>query len=234
MKAKRRHELKENVLAQELGKLKHFFSKHGGWIFGTVVAAGLGFLIVWNVRARKRDDLTAQRVQYAQLLERMDVNRDERLAGFVRLAENAKDPIIAADSAIRAGNICSQQYLELLRSPAASKGRLESHRNAEKYYGMVIAQHADKKPILANAYYGLGILAENSGEKEAALARYEQAIEAGGPNHPVAVELKQRRDKLQEWFAQKQFPQTYPADSRPATSSAPGAEAPASMPAASD
>ena len=38
MKSERRHELKENVLASELGRLRDLLNRYGNWIMGAVLA----------------------------------------------------------------------------------------------------------------------------------------------------------------------------------------------------
>ncbi len=226
MKAKRRHELKENVLAQELEKLKVFLGKYGGWIAGAVVAAMIVLLIVWQLRAREHRVLDRERTQHRKLTSGSGMKRDDRLAGYLQLAETAKDPIIAADCRIRAAHMYSQDYLDVLGVPSASGRAEQSRQRAEELYRTVIARHSDRRQIVTNAYYGLGILAMNSEEKEKARQWFKQAA-AGGANHPAAIDAKKRLDKLEEWFQSVKYPKTRPATQPAAASSPASGPAPA-------
>ncbi len=237
MRAKRRHELKENILAHELAKLRQFLSKYGSWIALAIVAVAVVLVVVWRLRAQEQAGFAREKQELDLYCTHPDMPRKDRLDNFCRLAESAEDPLVAASSAIEAGNMYSQDYEDHVRAgDADGPDARQARDNAARYYRMALERHARVKPKLkptaATAHYGLGILAENQGDKAAARRHYEQALALGGKGHQAGVHLQ----RLDEWFAARRFPATRPATapattSAPAATSAPGATAAGSRPA---
>ncbi len=231
MKARRRHELKENILAHELRKLRQFLSKYGSWIALAIVAVAVVLVVVWRLRAQEEAGFAREKQELELYRTHPDLPRKDRLDNFRRLAESAEDHWVAASSAIEAGNMYSQDYEDYVRAgDADGPDARQARDNAARYYRMALERCGRAKPKLkptaATAHYGLGILAENQGDKAAARRQHEQAVALGGKDHLAGVHLQ----RLDEWFAARPFPATRPATG-PATASAPAATAPASRPA---
>jgi len=211
MKSKRRHELKENVLAHELQQAKSFLSRYGGWVAGAALVVAIGWLIYGQLRGRQERARAAERDRFDVLNRSARMEKAERLKGFLDLAGSAEDPVTAAASAVRAANIHSQDFLTALQQDNSEQAE-EARRNAEKYYRMAIAAHPELKQICANARLGLGILHENNGDMEGARTEYEAAEKLAGPG---ASEATRRLAKLDAWFATRPLPRSRPA-TRPA------------------
>ena len=90
MKAKRRHELKENVLAHELGLLRGLFKKYGNWILGALVAAVVIFLIVRYFSGREQRRLQEAVAHFSEALRINpgDTEARENLRAFERAVES--------------------------------------------------------------------------------------------------------------------------------------------------
>ena len=223
MKAKRRHELKENVLARELVQLKEFFSRYGTWLLVGAAAVGLVLLVVGRVRASRRQALYAERARYAELTRSPSIKEEERLKGLAELAETARDPLTAADAAIAAADLWSQRYIDALvrsASPEADKAR----RKAEELYNLVITRYAQQSRHVAKAHFGLGALAESAGDKQAAERHYRKASQMLNRGYPVVLEAQRRLAALAD-FREVRFATTLPT--QPTTSTAPAASGPA-------
>jgi len=222
MKAKRRHELKENVLAHELGQLREFFSRHGSWIAGAIVAAVIAVVVVSQLHTRSERALAAEKQRYRLLADPPgDMDPEERLKGFEELAADASDRAVAASAAVWAGNLCSQRYLNLLDEADAPEAR-EAYARAERNYRSVIERHADQPRLVVNAWRGLGVLAENRGDQAEALACYKRVTAMGPADHPAVTDVTGRIEHLEEWFRTRRFPTTRPTTRPSATAPAGG------------
>lgn len=242
MKTRRRHELKENVLAHELGKIKDFFNRYGNWITGAVVAALIVFLIVWHYRARSARELAEQRNNYETFRREIyePEKRDSAEAGLIELAENARDPFISALACVDVADFCSSRYADALRRSDAAQTQ-QYRRKAEKYYRLVIQKHPDRNPFVARAHFGLGMLAENQADWTTARSEYEQVRRLVNSAYPVAIEAQLRLNRLDGWSKPVRFattePATAPATTAPATTepaTAPATTEPASAPATTE
>lgn len=227
MKARRRHALKENVLAHELGEIKSFFSRYGNWVLAGVVAVVIVVLVVLYYQKLSKKRLADEAAEYERLARYANIEEDVRLNGLIELAETAKDPVVGAGSAVYVGDICSHKRLDALRRanhPAARDWR----QKAERFYRLVIERYPERKLFQAKAHLGLGVLAEDGGELESARAAYEQARRSVNDAYPVAREAQRRLANLQAWSEPVRFATTTQA-SQPATG--PSATQPASRPA---
>ncbi len=241
MKARRRHALKENVLAHELGQIRAFFSRYGNWVLAGVTAVAIVLLVVWYYVNLSRGRAAEELAEYQRLSRSVGIEEQARLNGLVNLAETAKDQVVAAASAVFAGDLCAQKHLDAV----VAQDRAEAPQwrdKAEKYYHLAIEKYPERKMFRAKAHLGLGILAEDAGNVEAARAEYEQASRLVNESYPVAMEAQRRLANLQTWERPARFatttqasqPATSPAATRaaPGPATAPSARPPATSPAA--
>ncbi|OPX24088.1 MAG: hypothetical protein B1H04_02835 [Planctomycetales bacterium 4484_123] len=226
MKARRRHELKENVLARELVQLREFFSRYGTWMLTGVIAAGLVVLIVTRVRSSRRQALYAERVRYAELTRDASMKDDQRLKGLAELAETARDPLTAANAAIAAADLWSRKYVGALIRSSSSEAD-EARRKAEELYNLVLTRYPQQSRHVAKAHFGLGALAESAGDKQAAEDHYSQAARMLNRGHPTVLEAERRLAALAD-LREVKFATTLPT--RPAATSAPATRPAASGP----
>ncbi len=162
MKSRRRHELQQNVLDAELGKVVGFFKKRGSWIaWGVLIAALIVFLVVY-VRGRGRREIEKLQARYDQLMSvqfRPGVDIAEILAGFKALVDQDDDERIAALACVRVANM----YAASSRSASQRTGSewLTFVAQAEKYYHRAIENFPDERLAVAEAHLGLAKLAES-------------------------------------------------------------------------
>ncbi|MCK4275288.1 MAG: hypothetical protein KAX78_02165, partial [Phycisphaerae bacterium] len=162
MKAKRRHELQQNVLASEIGKTVEFFRKWGTYIAWGLLIVALVVLVVLYSRSKTRQRAEELQAKYDRLVAKQfdpSANLDDLLAGFRGLADQDDNRRIAADSCVYAGAVCARQGAAgELTSPALL---LESPlQQAAEYYRRAISEFPDQNEAVAKAHFGLGELAE--------------------------------------------------------------------------
>ncbi|MCK4625292.1 MAG: tetratricopeptide repeat protein [Phycisphaerae bacterium] len=236
MKAQRRHELQENVLAHELGQIKTFFNRYGNWITGVIVAVLIVLLVVWHYRSRSAAELLEQAAMFETLKQGIyePDKQASSLEAMVDLAQDARDPLISASASMFAADFCVRQYIVDLRNPEGKQAG-EYREKAKKHYNLVIEKHSDWKIFVAKAHLGLGILAENAADWTTAKSEYELVTRSLDDTYPVWVEAQRRLNNLKVWKEPFRFATTLPTTA-PATAPAtkPADTQPASKPALTD
>jgi len=226
MKARRRHELKENVLAHELGQIKTFFNKYGNWILAGATAVAVVLLVIWYSDTRSARALAEEKARFDRLMRDSSMSEKDRLAGLDDLARGAKNPVVAASAGVFLGDMYSDRHLTAVNASdtlAANRARA----NAEKYYRFVISEYAERALLVARAHFGLAVMAENAKQTDQARKHYEAVKRLVKPSLPVALDAALRLAQLKRWSATVPFATT----TRATTASAP-ASGPASAPAA--
>ncbi len=226
MKAQRRHELQENVLAHELGQMKTFFNRYGNWITGVVVAALIVLLIVWHYRSRSAAELLEQAAMFETLKQSIyePDKQASSLEAMVDLAQSARDPLIAASASVFVADFYARQYMTDLRNPEGKQAG-EYREKAKTYYNLVIEKHSGWKIFVAKAHLGLGILAENAADWTTAKSEYELVKRSLDDTFPAWIEAQRRLNNLKIWKEPFRFattlpttvPATKPADTQPAS-----------------
>jgi len=195
MKAQRRHELKENVLAHELTKLREIFAKYGNWIVGALAAAAIVLLVARYYVGRGEAQYMSEKARFERLVGG-ELKDDERLEGLEDMAHNATDEVLGASSAIWAGSFCADRFLKALQVSPAEAAR--HRKKAEEFYRIVLSKYPGRKLFAAKAQLGLGVMAENAGDRTAAMERYRQVAPLVHGRHPVAVEAMRRLNRLRQ------------------------------------
>lgn len=222
MKAQRRHELQENVLAHELGEIKTFFNRYGNWILGLAVATMVVLLIVWHYRSRSATELVEQSARFETLKRDVYVQDKQAsaLEGLVDLAEDARDPLLSASAYMLSADFCAEQYVTGLRRSDSQQAD-QYRKKAEEYYRLVIEKHHDRNVFVARAHLGLGMLAESAADWATARSEYEQVRRLLNDGFPVSAEAQRRLNNLEVWSKPFRFattaPTTEPATTGPAT-----------------
>ena len=175
MKSRRRHELKQNVLDAELGKVVEFFRRRGTYVAWGVLGLALIALIVWYVYRRHHGRLAAIQTDYDNLVwSQNDPDSEARvLSGLQSLADQGKDKWIAADACVRVGDIFARQALAAKRQP----DRQELMEKAARYYRKAIDEFPDYSLARGKAHFGLAKLAESRGDFAAASESYHAVAE---------------------------------------------------------
>jgi len=199
------------VLAHELVKLKSGLSKYGSWIFVAVLLAGIAVVVVKQLQARSERHLAAQKDELNRLSgSDPDLTPDQRLAGLMKLAAEAKDPNVGAQAGVIAGNSYHSRYLVASdRSSKESRGFLDEARKA---YQLVLDRHGGQKLFAAQADYGLGSLAETLDDFAGAKAHYEAAAGLVDKTEQVAKDARAQIEKLATLATSVPFATTRPAE----------------------
>ena len=208
MKARRRHDLKQNVLDAELAKGVKFLKKRGAHIaWGVLIAALIIFAVVY-IRSRKTSAMGNVQARFRQLTryadnpglaqDSPDASADNVLAGFKELAQQDTDERIAALSTVRVGEIYAQRaFVAAATDKTAQEGFLE---DSAGYYRKAIASFPEQSQAVARAHLGLAQLAETRGDLDAARTEYK-AVAAMGARAPanmveLAADSLKKLDKL--------------------------------------
>jgi tetratricopeptide (TPR) repeat protein len=229
MKAKRRHELHENVLSAELVQIIEFAKKRGAAIVvGLLILALVGLVVAWAYgKAReKRENL---QLQLERTATDATLTPTERITILEGLAGQDDDKRIAAGAFIALGNEFFSRMI--VAGPRdATEWRVLYDRAASDYRS-VINSYPDQKPSVLEAHLGLGKLAETLGDFDAARSEYQTALrmtELSG--HPAIRRVQDSLDQLEDLARPILMASTRPAGltTAPATqpSTAPGETAP--------
>ena len=175
MKAKRRHELQENVLSSELAQVVGFFKKRGSAIaWGVLIAALIVFVIVY-VRGKSQKKAARLQQDFDTAMTAATLTPEARKDILRSLAEQNDDERIAALSVVRLGDI----YLAEMTVAGPTTDPVEWKRlgdEAGRWYRVAIDSFGDETLPVAKAHFGLGKLAENRRDFETARVEYQAAI----------------------------------------------------------
>lgn len=242
MKSERRHELKENALASEFGKMRSFFDRYGNYVLLVAGAAVLIFVVTWvwhgrSQRARAEENALFENAQMS-VLEK-GPGAKPALADLANLAENAHVKALGAKAAVLSGDVYLQVYIE-----AVAKGQEEqaadARKSVEQYYRLALDKYKGQTLQAAQAHYGLGVMHETAGQRDEALKEYKVAAELGGKNYQIGKMAAEAGKALESQSQPARLATTTSAPGgaivfRPTTSTAPAsmpASGPAGLPAA--
>jgi hypothetical protein len=215
MKAERRHELHENVLAHELSRLREFFDKHGNWITAVIVAAAIVVLVVWYVRGRNQRLLAEEQVSFNEALSSPSLETKDRVSRLEQLANDARDPLVGAESAVFLGDIFADQCLKAIVR-GSDEQAAELRARSASFYKLALDKYPKQRVTAARAHFGLASLAETVGDMVTAKAEYALAEQAAGPNYPVTAEARMELENLPLATQPVRFATTTQATTAPA------------------
>ncbi len=195
MRARRRHELQQNVLNAELAKALEFLRRRRTLIVWTVVLAAMAILVVTYAVRTAQNKRRALQVTYDRLVTSPTLSRQEFLDGMKSLAESSDDRL-AALATVQVGKYYAAQFL-------AAGGQSDDPRQrdlrdqAAAYYRRAIEAFPGQTLIVGEAHLGLGRLAESVGDVTTAANEY-QAVQqmADLAGTPVLVEAAEALDRL--------------------------------------
>ncbi len=197
MKAKRRHELQENVLSAELTEIVQFFKERGSTLILIVLVTLIvifGVYYFYSSSAEKSAE--AQRKLTMVLTEiGQDMLQKERLLMGL---SGGPDKRVAARATVALGDLYS---LELgMKESSNTLDRQHLMDSARSKYESVLRTFSEQKEAVALAYMGLGSLAETSKQFDIARSQYEAAKAVSGiegyPVYDQAVEAMGELDEL--------------------------------------
>ena len=246
MKAQRRHELKENVLAHELVQVKEFFGRYGTWILIAVAAAAVVYLGYGRLKTSRQAEYANEKTRYTELVVTREMKPQERAEGLANLFETARNPVIAAAAGLEAGQTWARMHMDaLVRSDVVPTEQADTYRRkAQEMFEKVLAAQPEKLWTQAGAHEGLALVAENmalaavtAGDETAtkqyvaqAQEQYQEVARLLGPSDPATRNARERIEALNH-IGPIRFATTLPApETQPAPATAP-ATAPGTAPA---
>jgi hypothetical protein len=175
MKSRRRHELQENVLAAEIGKVAEFLrTKRGSHVAtGVLVAA----LVLFGCVIISRFMSTRSSARHEDLQRRWDLalsgqlKPDERISTLIDLADQDDNERIAALAGVELGY---HYALQSLASRQASE-RAALAEKAGQWYLQTIEKFPKQQLAVAKAHYGIGKLRESVRQFKTAAESYRKA-----------------------------------------------------------
>lgn len=220
MKTARRHELRENELAQQLGSLPDRLREHGltiGLVAAVVVVAVVGFSMYSSSRAEAISE-TWRTINQGPSDAKTP---EDRMARYREIADQNISPTAtalalkaAADQAVAAMDDAR------LKGDAATAKRYRDQ--AGPLYQQIVQQHDSVLAIGGAARLGLAYLAEDAGDYGAAQQMYQTLMkESRFAGTPYASQAEFREKQLGKWkipvvFAPASRPATMPAATRTA------------------
>ncbi len=195
MKSSRRHELKQNVLDEELLKVGRFFRKYGNYIFWGVLVVAVAAFVIWRLHSSRRSRAVELQSRYENLVAAQNILYEKRVSGLESLAEQDDNPRIAALSMVALGDVLLQRALRGKGDPD------ELFERAREYYKRVVENFAAHRGALAKARLGLAKLAENQYDIAEAKKHYQAVLDmddlAGWPAPEIAKDAMEKLDQLQ-------------------------------------
>jgi len=176
MKSQRRHELQENALIAELGRIVQALRKRGNLIaWGVLIAALVAMIAVFAWKKSRQAEIELQAKFDRVMAPDTALSDEDRLAGLRELAEQDDDEVKAALATVELGDIYARRMV--VAGPKADPAQWK--RLADKaagYYREVISRFADQNLPLAKAHLGLAKLAESQQDFETAKAEYQAVL----------------------------------------------------------
>jgi hypothetical protein len=179
VKSKRRHDLKENELAKDIGRVGQFFRKHLNTILvatlGLVIVVALVIMLVNRRSARKQDEWRA----YGNLVSQTDLtNIGDTRDGFESLAADTGQEALAGWANFELGTtIHTQLRTEYYKLDEAGRKKLVDQ--ADEAFRKALSSADDFPTQAAAARVGLGLLAQTDGRFNEASENFEAAAAMG-------------------------------------------------------
>lgn len=227
MKAQRRHDLRENLLALEIGKVADFLKKNGSYIAtGVLVIAVVIFAIVM-LRGRAEAKEAAVRAQWDRVQQAKfspEFDRSQLTKELTDLTEQTTDKRLAALAAVELGDEFSRRILA-----SSDVDRSELAKKAEYWYRWAISSFPKEYMAVAKAHFGLAMLQETAGQFDQAASELQAVTKLTQlQGYPVSllarIEMQRLADLKQPVRMATTLPSTTTQPSKPASSGA--AEAP--------
>ena len=221
MKSERRHELHYNELGQQLSSLLAWVKKYSNYLaWGALLAAVVVLVVVYMNRAGEKKMLERQN-DFDHAVTSPDP--DVRLNGLVKIADGEGDKFLTA----QATQLVAEEYSSRIISGQgrASKDELKKFNDqATLYYQRLIDNFKEYPAMVAQGHFGLGKLAENRGDFDAAGAEFLAAKKSSPPDYPILLSADEAIKEVATLRQPVKFATTAPA-TQPA--SAPAATGPA-------
>ncbi len=159
MKAKRRHELKTNELAQSLQDMRFYLQRRGGLVLGVSVVAIL-VLIVGAVWRRSAAQARSDGWQNYYNISSGQQGGTERVSNALTLADNTADPTLA--------RLALQLAAQVAWSEARPTGEpfdADKLKQSEQAYERLLKKYPNSVHTVGTAHRGLAAIAEERADQ---------------------------------------------------------------------
>lgn len=225
MKAKRRHELQENVLAGELGRVVEFLKKRGSHLATAALVIALAIFAYVAISRRGETAKFELQRQWDQAMTGQ-AKPEERTEIIRTLAEQTDNLRIASLATVELGYDDATQAL--VAKTDSERDALEE--SAAKWYRKAISEFPTQATAVAKAHFGLGKLYESKRQFQEAAEEYRQA--KASPEvmgQPVMILAQTSLERLSMLNSPVRMATTMPTTQPTTTATAP-ATAPAAVP----
>jgi hypothetical protein len=231
MKAKRRHELHENVLATELGRIVDFLKKRGNHLATGALVVALAVFAVVYFRGRASSTRVALQTDWDGVgieehwnrMRGLSMDPQKRVKVLTNLAEQTDNDRIAALAGVELG----YEYAMRLLAATNDSERVALAEKAEAWYRLTAQKFPKQRLAVAKAEYGLGKLAESARQWKIAEQQYKKVTAMSGvTGQPVVALAQAALRQLKAIQAPVRM-----ATTRPAPATRPATTQPASRPA---
>jgi predicted negative regulator of RcsB-dependent stress response len=204
MDADRRHDLEHNALDSELTKFIAWFKENWNRIFWAIIIVGMIFVVLLFAQSYREKSQLREEARFTAIFRNptpeVEMTLAEQREFAVSIIDNlqdfsqtARDRKLGAQAALMAGDMALDMYLDPMNR------RNEQLDRAADIYNQAKGDFADQPIIVAQALYGLGIVAENRYDFDAAREQYNAVLATeGSEGTPVAELAKDRLEMLAE------------------------------------
>jgi hypothetical protein len=209
MKTARRQELRTNELAQSIDRARAYLEKNMKTFAGVVVGAALlTILIFWFVRQRQsRIEETWASLNARQPGQSVSAT----LAEFQSIADSGAAPEAVLQAQLKIAGLAVGQMLVPEKASTDSLEKRDWPALAEQTYKKILESPATRRTAVAQAHYGLGIVAENRRHFDEARQHYKKIVDDPRfADDPIVAAAEYRLMHMDEWIAPIEFPPAPP------------------------
>jgi predicted negative regulator of RcsB-dependent stress response len=214
MKAQRRHDLRENLLASEIGKVADFLKKNGSYLATGVLVVAVAVFAVVILRGRAEAKEAGVRLQWDRVQQAKyapEFDRSQLVKELTDLTEQTTDKRLAALAAVELGDEFSRRILA-----SNDVDRTELAKKAEYWYRWAISKFVEEDLAVGKAHLGLATLHETAGQFDQAATELQAVTKMtqlqGQPVMLLArIELQRLADLKQPVRMATTLPASQPA-----------------------
>jgi len=198
LKAERRHELKENVLAKDLVRIRTWMGRHRAWVIGVPVAVLLIVLLTMYALNRRKSAREDEWALYHQLTGPTTKTPAQVREELLALADGTSQEELAAVAYFQAGKMAARELAwRYAKLDEGAREKLEEEATAA--FEKITTNYGENRWVTSQAYVLLGLLAESRGEFDKAGEAYQRAAKLWPEGAelaalPAKMQIQQIRD----------------------------------------
>lgn len=215
MKTARRHELRENELAQQIEAAVDFMRRNAVFLVlgtGVVVVAIVAWIMLSGRGAAERDEIWQTLGSAPRAVAQQP---EERVRRYVEVADRNVSPLASAMALKRAADSAVEAMAAARDANNATA--VDKHADeARRLYQRIVDQHDGEFLIACAARFGLAYLAEERGDLGEAEKSYRSILsDPRTENTPHRIEAQYRLDNMNKWTTRIAFAPPAPTPPTP-------------------